>query len=148
MNPLKRKHHASNRVEDSIAGALPNARTRHPLARERQSESVRELVEQLSGRKYGCSLQLPTDWRDHLCHPDVYYRKHIEKLSRPNGAGYSQGRCPFHDDHNASLSVRGAGRGAWKCFASCGGGDLVSFHMRLTGLPFADAVRELVEGRA
>ena len=32
------------------------------------------------------------------------------------------------------------------CFAGCGKGDLVGFHMRLKGLAFREAVRDLVEG--
>ena len=38
-------------------------------------------------------------------------------------------------------------RGGWRCFAGCGGGDLVGFHMRLRGLGFRAAVRELLEVR-
>jgi DNA primase len=39
-------------------------------------------------------------------------------------------------------------RGRWKCFAGCGSGDLVAFHMRLRGVPFVEAVRDLCGVRA
>ncbi|GEM_PF-611252 len=90
--------------------------------------------------------RLPVDWRDRLPDPASYYAQHV-KLTGPNSSGYAQGRCPFHDDHNASLSVHVIGRGLWKCFASCGGGDMVGFHMRLTGKAFRDAVCELIGSR-
>ena len=88
---------------------------------------------------------IPHNWRERLPDPANYYAAHIEKLSRPNASGYAQGRCPFHDDHNASLSVHVTdSRGSWRCFAACGGGDLVGFHMKLRGLDFKTAVRELL----
>ncbi|MBS0194408.1 MAG: hypothetical protein JSR34_09185 [Proteobacteria bacterium] len=87
----------------------------------------------------------PSNWRERLPSPRDYYAARIEKLSRPNAAGWAQGRCPFHEDHDASLSVNlTAARGAWRCFAGCGAGDLVSFHERLRGLGFVEAVRDLV----
>ena len=90
---------------------------------------------------------LPRNWRERLPDPASYYATHIEKLSKPNGSGFAQGRCPFHDDSNASLSVNVKdARGGWRCFAGCGGGDLIGFHLRLTGKQFNDGVRELIGG--
>ena len=89
--------------------------------------------------------RLPQNWRDRLPDPATYYSTHFAKLSRPNATGWAQGTCPLHDDHNASLSVQVASeRGGWRCFAGCGGGDLVGFHMLLRNLAFADAVRDLI----
>lgn len=89
--------------------------------------------------------RLPADWRLRLPDPESYYRKHAKKLSAPNSSGWAQGRCPFHDDHEASLSVHLSGeRGGWKCFAGCGHGDMVSFHERLTGLKFPNSARDLI----
>ena len=89
--------------------------------------------------------RLPADWRDRLPDPATYYATHVAKLSRPNATGWAQGVCPFHDDHSASLSVQVADpRGGWRCFAGCGGGDLVGFHMRLRGMDFTSAVRDLI----
>lgn len=90
--------------------------------------------------------RLPANWRDRLPDPDTYYREHVERLSRANATGWAQGACPFHDDRNASLSVHVGGIGGWRCFAGCGGGDLVGFHMKRHGLDFRSAVRALIGG--
>lgn len=92
----------------------------------------------------GKSSRLPDNWRDRLPDPGVYYGQTIIKLGRVNSSGWAQGKCPFHEDTAASLSVRVADRGNWKCFAGCGGGDLVSFHMQRTGMTFVEAVRDLL----
>jgi DNA primase len=88
---------------------------------------------------------MPRDWRARMPDPESYYRARVEKLGARRGTGWAQGRCPFHDDGTASLSVH-LDSGGWRCFAGCGAGDLLAFHMRLTGLGFADAVRDLVRG--
>jgi DNA primase len=81
--------------------------------------------------------------------PSHYYGQRVEKLGRQIGQGWAQGKCPFHEDHDASLSVHlDSARGGWKCFAGCGAGDLVSFHERLSGKPIKEAVAELVRGGA
>ena len=104
----------------------------------------------LYGRGHGSGSsartpRAPDNWRDRLPDPAGYYADKVAKLGKRNGEGWAQGRCPFHDDRDASLSVNLAGsRGCWKCFAGCGAGDMVAFHMRLRSLPFAEAVRELV----
>lgn len=93
--------------------------------------------------------RIPPNWRERLPDPDEYYVRHVGKLTRPNGDGWAQGKCPLHDDHDASLSVQVIGRhGGWRCFAGCGKGDMVAFHMRLRGLDFKPAIRELVRGGA
>lgn len=93
------------------------------------------------------SKRLPGRWRQRLPEPDAYYRQHVPSLGRTCGDGWALGLCPFHDDHSPSLSVNLDGRrGGWICFAGCGQGDLVGFHMRLKGLVFREAVRDLVEG--
>ncbi len=89
--------------------------------------------------------RLTQNWRDRLPDPAIYYAAHVAKLSRANATGWAQGTCPLHNDHNASLSVHVTDpRGGWRCFAGCGGGDLVGFHMLLRGLDFTAAVRELI----
>jgi DNA primase len=91
--------------------------------------------------------RLPRNWRTRLPDPETYYRARVAKLGARHGNGWAQGRCPFHEDRNASLSVRLDGeRGHWRCFTGCGHGDLVSFHMRLIDRPFIEAVRDLVGG--
>lgn len=90
---------------------------------------------------------IPRNWRSRLPDPETYYRARVAKLGPRHGNGWAKGRCPFHDDRNASLSVRLDGeRGHWRCFAGCGHGDLVSFHMRLTSTTFVEAVRDLLGG--
>jgi hypothetical protein len=99
--------------------------------------------------KYGNpkSARIPANWRDRLPEPAAFYGKCVAKLGKPNCTGWAQGVCPFHDDHNKSLSVCvTGGHGGWRCFASCGGGDLVGFHSRLRGLDFQAAVRDLIGG--
>ena len=91
--------------------------------------------------------KVPANWRDRLPDPATYYAAKLGKLARVNAKGWAQARCPFHDDKAASLSVHLTNpRGGWKCFAGCGGGDLVSFHMRMRGLPFPQARDELLRG--
>lgn len=91
------------------------------------------------------STRLPDNWRDRLPDPAGYYAQHVVKLGRPNGTGWAQGVCPFHDDHNASLSVHVAGeRGHFRCFACDEKGDMVTFHRKRTGLDFVPAVRDLL----
>lgn len=130
MSPAKRKPHAGGRGANAIAG-------------------LRTLYGKGEATRKGWqSPTLPRDWRDRLPDPAHYYAQHVGKLSRPNGTGWAQGVCPFHEDRNASLSVKPSERGMWRCFAGCGGGDLVGFHMRLSGKPFKEAVADLVRWRA
>lgn len=95
------------------------------------------------------SARLPDQWRDRLPEPEAYYRAHVAKLGKVHGNGWAQGQCPFHDDATASLSVHLAHpRGGWRCFAGCGAGDMVAFHMRHNGLAFREAVADLLRGGA
>lgn len=91
--------------------------------------------------------RLPGRWRQRLPEPEAYYRQHVPSLGRARDDGWALGLCPFHDDRTPSLSVNLKGRrGGWICFAGCGKGDLIAFHMRRKGLIFREAVRDLVEG--
>lgn len=131
MRPVKKKPDAvrQRRASGAFAGC-----------------EVRENLSRLS-RLYGGD-RLPANWRDCLPDPADYYGQHVAKLSRPNGSGWAQGVCPFHDDHDASLSVHVNDGSGWRCFAGCGTGDMVAFHMRLRGCDFKQAVVELVRGGA
>ena len=55
-------------------------------------------------------------------------------------------RCMFHEDGSASFSLYTGedGEEHWKCFAGCGGGDVVDFIARHRGLSNGDACRELI----
>lgn len=91
--------------------------------------------------------KVPANWRDRMPDPATYYVAKVGALTRANAQGFAQARCPFHDDKVASLSVNiGDARGGWRCFAGCGSGDLLAFHMRLTGLTFPAAVADLLRG--
>lgn len=131
MSGPKEKPHAGGRGASCKAGLDGRA---HVTA-------MRALYGTPTGR-------LPDDWRARLPDPASYYAQHVAKLTRTNGTGWAQGVCPFHEDRNASLSVKPSERGMWRCFAGCGGGDLMGFHMRLTGKPFKEAVADLVGWRA
>lgn len=92
---------------------------------------------------------LPASWRGRLPLVASYYAQHVHDLGEPNAAGWAHGTCPFHADDNRSLSVHLASeRGHWRCDRACGGGDMVGFHMRLCGLNFKAAVRDLLGLRA
>ena len=105
----------------------------------------RRVSGQIAGLRalYGHDNRLPDDWRDRLPDPESYYRQRVAKLGQARGNGWAQGQCPLHDDRNASLSVNVL-HGGWKCFTGCGAGDLVAFHMHLTGAGFEQAAFELV----
>ena len=123
------------------------AKMKKPGAGGRRASDAIAGYRALSGNRN--STRLPDNWRDRLPDPSSYYAENVVKLGKRNAEGWAQGRCPFHVDGDASLSVNLAGlRGCWKCFAGCGAGDLVAFHMRLRGMPFAEAVRDLIGVRA
>jgi DNA primase len=85
---------------------------------------------------------LRDQWRDHMPEPGDYYVNNAGLSLKPGREGWAQGKCPFHSDKHESLSVN-LTHGGWKCFAGCGQGDLLSFHMRLTGLDFKSAASDL-----
>lgn len=120
---------------------LPNQPKKNPAGGPGFSRTQTSMT-----RRQSTSPRLPRNWRVRLPEPTSYYAD-IGKLGRPNSAGWAQGLCPFHDDHDASLSVRlDDPRGFWRCFAGCGAGDLVSFHQRQTGFDFKRAVADLIGG--
>jgi len=54
--------------------------------------------------------------------------------------------CPFHDDHNPSLSVDPV-KNVWHCFGCGAGGSVIDFVMKKDGLTFREATdRLLVDG--
>jgi len=48
--------------------------------------------------------------------------------------------CPFHDDNNPSMSVKGS---LYHCFSCNAGGDVIRFVMNTRGITFPEAVRAL-----
>lgn len=55
-----------------------------------------------------------------------FFKEHVDRLGKPNSSGWSQGRCPFHEDKASSLSIN-LQTGGWKCFAGCGKGSIFDF---------------------
>ena len=70
-----------------------------------------------------------------------FYKKQFPKLHVQGN--WATARCCFHDDRIPSLVIN-MKQGYFKCF-SCDakGGGIVDFHIKRTGLPFRDAIREL-----
>lgn len=66
------------------------------------------------------------------------------RLDSRRGGQQFVGLCPFHDDHNPSLTVDPE-RQSYKCW-SCGeGGDCYSFVMRIDGIAFPEALALLAD---
>lgn len=59
------------------------------------------------------------------------------------GANY-KARCPFHDDHDPSLTVS-TGRQEWRCFPCHEGGDVIDFVQRRHGLSYKEALIDIAE---
>jgi len=70
-----------------------------------------------------------------------FYQEFVPSL-KPNGKPELLGLCPFHNDHNPSLSVNGE-TGLHHCHACGAGGDIFSFYMRFKGVDFPTALREI-----
>ena len=52
--------------------------------------------------------------------------------------------CPFHDDHDPSLTINDQ-RGMWFCFVDNMGGDAIRFVMLYRKLEFIDALKDICE---
>ena len=52
--------------------------------------------------------------------------------------------CPFHDDHNASLSVH-KDKQIFKCFACGESGNVISFVEKINGVSFPEALKILAD---
>lgn len=81
--------------------------------------------------------------RERLPDPRSYFEGWNLPKWKAHGTG-ATALCPFHDDHNPSLSVD-LETGNWKCHAaSCGEhGDLIEFEMKRSGKSFKDAAQTL-----
>ena len=54
------------------------------------------------------------------------------------------GKCPFHEENTPSFAIYPE-TNTWNCFATWGGGDAVSFYMKLHKVDFRTAVEVLTE---
>lgn len=55
-----------------------------------------------------------------------------------------RGRCPFHEDSKNPNFFIYTKTNSWYCFAGCGGGDAISFYMKLHNVDFKQAIKEMV----
>ena len=53
--------------------------------------------------------------------------------------------CPFHDDHNPSLSIDPV-QNVWHCFGCGKGGSVIDFVMEKEGIDFKEAADRLLLG--
>jgi hypothetical protein len=70
----------------------------------------------------------------------AYYLKHVAKAKRSGDE--LTGLCPFHEDREQSFSVN-IRTGLWKCYAGCGGGNVVTFHARMQNIGTKEAFKDL-----
>lgn len=96
-------------------------------------------------RLYGTkrASYIPKNWRSRLPDPASYYPGQVEALGKPNANGWAPCRCPFHKDQHASASVNLV-TGAFRCHGCNSKGDMVTFHRRIIGANFKEAVRDLL----
>jgi DNA primase len=83
------------------------------------------------------------DKNDILNRIDVlaYYSQYVK--FEDNHGKNRKALCPFHAEESGSFYVE-ISTGRWYCQGACGtGGDLIAFHMRIKGLSFKDALRDL-----
>ena len=89
-------------------------------------------------------LDGPSPPRAKLTRPDpdpaAYYAGHFSGIEGKHG--WVKVLCPFHDDHNPSLSVS-LEHGGFHCFTCGEHGTLIDFHMTSKGLSFPEACRDL-----
>lgn len=52
------------------------------------------------------------------------------------------GCCPFHEEDTPSFAIYKSSN-TWNCFAGCGGGDVISFYMKLNDVDFQTALEDL-----
>jgi len=64
------------------------------------------------------------------------------KLSKSSHNGSYTGLCPWHDDHNPSLSVDET-KGLFHCFGCDAKGDVIELVRKMENLSFRDAIRKL-----
>lgn len=74
--------------------------------------------------------------------PQKYYSDTAQLKLSSHGI-WRSAVCPFHDDTSPSLRINFE-KGAFCCMA-CGakGGDVLAFHMKLRGLSFIQAAKDL-----
>lgn len=69
-----------------------------------------------------------------------YVRRHVDLKS---SSGKLVGRCPFHDENDASFMVYPDGH--WHCYGCQKHGDLIEFAQLIHGYSFKDVIKALAE---
>jgi len=80
-----------------------------------------------------------TKW-DRLPYAALYYPRYVRlahMIEEEDGIAWECGQCPLHNDSDDSFRFEYVFRdsrpgGFWRC-PQCGSGDMIDFHMRLTG---------------
>lgn len=62
----------------------------------------------------------------------------------PPASGCGACRCPLHEDNSPSCSIN-TEQGLFNCYAGCGGGDVIRFVQKATGLDVPGACADLVD---
>lgn len=91
--------------------------------------------------------QIPDDFMRRLPEPATYYASRVKGLGEPDAFGTVEGECPlarYPIGHRIRIDVKS---GRFWC-RTCGSGDLIFFHMLLTGLRHKPAVLQLMGERA
>ena len=119
-----------------------------PQTRERAGRTARQTRNDFTFGTEPTKSYVPRNWRERLCAPLNFYRKHVPELGATDADGMAKGRCPLCADRSGTLTIRVTHpRGHWHCDASCSEGDMIAFAQRLLGLTFSEAVRELMGAR-
>lgn len=56
-----------------------------------------------------------------------------------------RGHCPFHEDQRDPNFFIYTKTNSWYCFAGCGGGDVISFAMKMNNTSFKEAIEDLIK---
>jgi len=90
------------------------------------------------------TTQFNSDYIKRTLRPHEFYSYELP-TARLNRPGWNNGGlCPFHQDNRPNSFRVNLESGSFKCF-SCGaaGGDILAFYMKLHGLNFYEALRQL-----
>ncbi len=74
---------------------------------------------------------------------ESFYTDELKEL-KPTAGGNALALCPFHEDHNPSLSVN-LETGVFNCFSCDAQGDVFAFYMRRHGCDFKEALQALAQ---
>ena len=74
----------------------------------------------------------------------AFYNGLIPTGLKENGETQATGLCPFHDDHNPSLSVN-LTNGLYNCFACDAKGDIFIFYEKLKNVAFKTALKDIAK---